>query len=195
MRFIKSIKHSGGSKCSSYKKNKPPKCGDQSGCKWIVKQGCKYLFVPKKKVATPKKRVANPAKKLATPKKRVTTPKKRVANPKRVTPKKRVATPKKSQKQQVFPKIKLDKHSLGKHGYKHTETLTENQRHNSINSAIGEYGAKPVLGKIGLLRTLHKYKKPKLSRKYYDNMVWLREKYDGPPHFKQPYEKSALFRK
>jgi len=84
---------------------------------------------------------------------------------------------------------------LGRHGYKHTETLTENQRHNAINSAVGEYGARPVLGKIGLLRTLHKYKKPELSRKYYDNMVWLRKKYDGPPHFKQPYEKSALFRK
>ena len=41
MRFIKSMKHVGGAKCSSFKKNKPPKCIDQPGCKWVVKQGCK----------------------------------------------------------------------------------------------------------------------------------------------------------
>ena len=163
MHFIKSMKRGGGAKCASYKKNKSPKCIDQSGCKWVVKRGCKSVIKQKKKVEPPKKKAAT--------------------------------IPKKSQKQKGFPKIKLDKYSLGKHGYKNTETLTENQRHNAINSAIGEYGAKPVLGKIGLLKTLHKYKKPELSRKYYDNMVWLREKYDGPPHFKQPYEKSALFRK
>ena len=30
----------GGNKCRQYRKTKDPKCGEQFGCKWVVKKGC-----------------------------------------------------------------------------------------------------------------------------------------------------------
>ena len=30
----------GGNKCKQYKKTKEPKCEEQDGCKWVVRQGC-----------------------------------------------------------------------------------------------------------------------------------------------------------
>ena len=30
----------GGNKCKSYRKTKDPKCEEQAGCKWVVRQGC-----------------------------------------------------------------------------------------------------------------------------------------------------------
>jgi len=110
MRFIKSMKHVGGAKCASYKKNKPPKCIDQPGCKWIVKQGCKSGATPAKKKATPAKKKATPAKKKATPaKKKNTSKKKGNTSKKKGNPSKKKGntSKKKIAKTTGFSKIKI----------------------------------------------------------------------------------------
>ena len=38
---IKIVSQKNNKSCKTFKKNKPPKCNDQEGCKWIEKQGKK----------------------------------------------------------------------------------------------------------------------------------------------------------
>ena len=89
--------------------------------------------------------------------------------------------------------LSLKKDQLKKYGYKDIKTLGVRKRRQSLAKAINDYGAKKVFRKLGVVKTLHKNKNVDLSKKYFNNMVWLRKKFDK--EFKGSYKKSALFKK
>ena len=89
--------------------------------------------------------------------------------------------------------LSLKKGALKKYGYKDIKTLGVRKRRQSLAKAINDYGAKKVFRKLGVVKTLHKNKNVELSKKYFNNMVWLRKKFDK--EFKGSYKKSALFKK
>ena len=89
--------------------------------------------------------------------------------------------------------LSLKKDQLKKYGYKNIKTLGVRKRRKSLSKAINNYGAKKVFRKLGAVKTLHKNKNVDLARKYLNNMVWLRKKFDK--EFKGSYKNSALFKK
>jgi hypothetical protein len=88
--------------------------------------------------------------------------------------------------------LSLKKDELKKYGYKNIKTLGIRKRRQSLAKAINNYGAKKVFSKLGAVKTLHKNKNVDLARKYLNNMVWLRKKFDK--EFKGSYKNSALFK-
>ena len=88
--------------------------------------------------------------------------------------------------------LSLKKDELKKYGYKDVKTLGVRKRRQSLAKAINNYGAKKVFSKLGAVKTLHKNKNVDLARKYLNNMVWLRKKFDK--EFKGSYKNSALFK-
>lgn len=88
--------------------------------------------------------------------------------------------------------LSLKKDELKKYGYKNVKTLGVRKRRQSLAKAINNYGAKKVFSKLGAVKTLHKNKNVDLARKYLNNMVWLRKKFDK--EFKGSYKNSALFK-
>ena len=88
--------------------------------------------------------------------------------------------------------LSLKKGQLTKYGYKNVKTLGVRKRRQSLAKAINNYGAKKVFSKLGIVKTLHKNKNVDLSRKYLNNMVWIRKKFDK--EFKSSYKNSALFK-
>ena len=89
--------------------------------------------------------------------------------------------------------LSLKKGQLKKYGYKNIKTLGVRKRRQSLAKAINNYGAKKVFSKLGAVKTLHKNKNIDLARKYLNNMVWIRKKFDK--EFKGSYKNSALFKK
>ena len=89
--------------------------------------------------------------------------------------------------------LSLKKGQLTKYGYKNVKTLGVRKRRQSLAKAINNYGAKKVFSKLGAVKTLHKNKNVDLAKKYLNNMVWLRKKFDK--EFKGSYKNSALFKK
>jgi hypothetical protein len=89
--------------------------------------------------------------------------------------------------------LSLKKGQLKKYGYKNVKTLGVRKRRQSLAKAINNYGAKKVFSKLGAVKTLHKNKNIDLARKYLNNMVWIRKKFDK--EFKGSYKNSALFKK
>jgi hypothetical protein len=88
--------------------------------------------------------------------------------------------------------LSLKKGQLTKYGYKNIKTLGIRKRRQSLAKAINNYGAKKVVSKLGVVKTLHKNKNIDLARKYLNNMVWIRKKFDK--EFKSSYKNSALFK-
>jgi hypothetical protein len=88
--------------------------------------------------------------------------------------------------------LSLKKGQLKKYGYKNVKTLGVRKRRQSLAKAINNYGAKKVFSKLGAVKTLHKNKNVDLAKKYLNNMVWLRKKFDK--EFKGSYKNSALFK-
>ena len=88
--------------------------------------------------------------------------------------------------------LSLKKNELKKYGYKNIKTLGIRKRRQSLAKAINNYGAKKVFRKLGIVKTLHKNKNVDLAKKYLNNMVWLRKKFDKD--FKGSYKNSALFK-
>ena len=88
--------------------------------------------------------------------------------------------------------LSLKKDELKKYGYKNIKTLGVRKRRQSLAKAINNYGTKKVFRKLGIVKTLHKNKNVDLAKKYLNNMVWLRKKFDKD--FKGSYKNSALFK-
>jgi len=88
--------------------------------------------------------------------------------------------------------LSLKKGDLKKYGYKNIKTLGVRKRRQSLAKAINNYGAKKVFRKLGVVKTLHKNKNVDLAKKYLNNMVWLRKKFDK--QFKGSYKNSSLFK-
>ena len=87
---------------------------------------------------------------------------------------------------------KLNKGELSKHGYSNIKSLTKTKRHKYLNSAIKEYGSSKILKKLGAIKTYQKNKNPEVSRVLYDNMKWVRKKYDKD--FKSSWKDSNLYK-
>ena len=86
----------------------------------------------------------------------------------------------------------LKKGELSKHGYTQIKNLSKIKRHKYLNSAITEYGSSKILKKLGAVKTYQKNKSPEVSRILYDNMKWVRKKYDDD--FKSSWKDSNLFK-
>lgn len=87
---------------------------------------------------------------------------------------------------------KLKKGELSKHGYTQIKTLNKTKRHKYLDSAIKEYGSSKILKKLGAVKTYQKNKSPEVSRILYDNMRWVRKKYDAD--FKSSWKDSNLYK-
>lgn len=87
---------------------------------------------------------------------------------------------------------KLKSGELGKHGYYSIKTLNKKKRHTALNSAISEYGASMILKKLNALRVYQKNTSPKISSLFYQDMRWIRKKYDN--QFKGSWKTSALYK-
>ena len=85
----------------------------------------------------------------------------------------------------------LKKGVLGKHGY--ATKLSASERRTALDSAVGEYGAHRVLRRLNAIKTLSKRTNPKVSKKYFQDMKWVRKTFDG--QFKSSWKESALFSK
>lgn len=86
----------------------------------------------------------------------------------------------------------LQKGELSKHGYTKIKNLSKINRHKYLDSAITEYGSSKILKKLGAVKTYQKNKSPEVSRILYDNMKWVRKKYDDD--FKSSWKDSNLFK-
>ena len=73
--------------------------------------------------------------------------------------------------------LKLKKGQLIKHGYVNVKKLTLAERKKAIDKAVKEYGRLTVIRKLNILRTLHKNKNPKLSKKHGVDMKYVQTKY------------------
>lgn len=87
---------------------------------------------------------------------------------------------------------KLTKGELSKYGYTKIKTLNKTKRHKYLDSAIKEYGSSKILKKLGAVKTYQKNKSPEVSRILYDNMRWVRKKYDTD--FKSSWKDSNLYK-
>ena len=87
---------------------------------------------------------------------------------------------------------KLKKGELSKHGYSQIKNLSKTKRHRYLDSAIKEYGSPKILKKLGAIKTYQKNKSPEVSRVLYDNMRWVRKKYDDD--FKASWKDSNLYK-
>jgi hypothetical protein len=87
---------------------------------------------------------------------------------------------------------KLKKGELSKHGYSNIKSLPQSKRRKYLNSAIKEYGSSKLLKKLGAVKTYQKNKNPVVSRILYDNMKYIRKKYDKD--FKSSWKDSNLFK-
>jgi len=86
----------------------------------------------------------------------------------------------------------LKKGELSKHGYTQIKNLSKIKRHRYLNSAVKEYGSPKILKKLGAVKTYQKNKSPEVSRILYDNMRWVRKKYDND--FKSSWKDSNLYK-
>ena len=86
----------------------------------------------------------------------------------------------------------LKKGELSKYGYTQVKKLSKIKRHRYLNNAVKEYGSPKILKKLGAVKTYQKNKNPEVSRILYDNMKWIRKKYDG--EFKSSWKDSNLYK-
>lgn len=86
----------------------------------------------------------------------------------------------------------LKKGELSKHGYSNIKSLPQSKRRKYLNSAIKEYGSSKILKKLGAVKTYQKNKSPEVSIILYDNMKYVRKKYDKD--FKSSWKDSNLFK-
>ena len=86
----------------------------------------------------------------------------------------------------------LKKGELSKYGYTQVKKLSKIKRHRYLNSAVKEYGTPRILKKLGAVKTYQKNKSPEVSRILYDNMKWIRKKYDND--FKSSWKDSNLYK-
>ena len=90
----------GGNKCKKYRKTKDPKCKEQAGCKWVVRQGCLEDYSP----------ASSSLLKLKTPTKaKKSSPKKSSLQKLKKPTKAKKSSPKKSSLQKLKKPIKAKK--------------------------------------------------------------------------------------
>jgi len=87
----------------------------------------------------------------------------------------------------------LKRGELGRFGYHHLETLSKNERSESLKKAVNELGAPTLVRKLGAIRTYLKNTSPIISNIFYEDQKWVRKTYADK--FKGDYKKSALFTK
>jgi hypothetical protein len=87
---------------------------------------------------------------------------------------------------------KLKSGELGKHGYHSIKNMGQSSRHIALKRAINDYGVKKILKKLNAIRVYQKNTSPKISKLFYEDMRWIRKKYDD--EFKGQWKSSALFK-
>jgi hypothetical protein len=86
---------------------------------------------------------------------------------------------------------KLKSGELGKHGYFNVKNIKMSKRRKALSSAIDDYGAQMLLKKLNALRVYQKNTNPKISSIFYQDMRWLRKKYNH--QFKSHWKSSSLY--